>query len=92
MIPGIHNNAAGAHLKRTRLRETENIPGKLKMSMSVQNLNGSGTSAFRNMRSGAMSPDGRSQADFLNNIVSDANIEKHAIKDQIYSKSNNIVF
>ena len=35
MIPGIHNNSAiGAHLKRTKLRESEQIPGKLKMSMS----------------------------------------------------------
>ena len=35
MIPGIHNNAPlGAHLKRAKLRETEAVPGKLKLSMS----------------------------------------------------------
>lgn len=76
MIPGIHNNAAlGAHLKRAKQRETEQIPGKLKLSMSQQSLHGAGSSsAFRRE---TFSPDGRKQNEFLNNIMSDANIEKH---------------
>ena len=42
MIPGIHNNqAGGAHLKRTKLRETSDIPGKLKISMSQPSLHSS---------------------------------------------------
>ena len=79
MIPGIHNNAAGVHLKRTRQRDAEQVPGKLKMSMSQPFLTGSSSSGYRN---GALSPEvTRDKDKFLNNIISDANIEKHQVKD-----------
>lgn len=89
LIPGINNlqSTGAAPLKRAKAREAEG-PGKLKLSMSMGNLdplqiNDSDSHAnFMSPQNGMSSQ----QMAYLKNISSDANIENHPLKEKIYSK------
>ncbi|CDW84404.1 UNKNOWN [Stylonychia lemnae] len=102
MIPGINNikSVGAAPLKRAKPREGE-LPGKLKLTMSVNDLRSPlGMTSNKFNESQSLQQLGLSMHDhnpqtaqstaygqkFLQNITSDANIENHPMKDRIYSK------